>query len=336
MSYRQSVAAVQFAKDVSVAVFDKTGTLTEGVPRVVRAHLLRSDAAELVLALTSASKHPISKAVAMHLSSNVTNSLGLEGFHSVPGSGIEARYDGQILRGGSPRWLDLESHHTMVEMKSEHLTLFVVNHGEEMIAAFGLQDGLRPGARDAVALLQRRGIEVHIVSGDEPSVVSTLAENLGLTPQHAVGGYTPQDKQQYVRALQIVSQGGNRPMRRVMFFGDGTNDSLALVQADVGVSLGSGTDVAMSAADIVYMDSKNLARSIRTTLEISEGAVFRIKVSASLNPLCPVSRPTLPNISIYYRGTLRGPSSTIRLLSCSHQGHLFMPACLRNMLDLEK
>jgi P-type E1-E2 ATPase len=262
-----------------VAVFDKTGTLTEGIPRIVQAHLLRSGAAELVLALTSSSKHPISKAVAMHLSSTSTASSKLEGINSVPGSGIEARCDGKVLRGGSPRWLDLESHPIVVEMVSEHLTLFVVTHDEEMIGAFGLQDGLRAGAGEAIDLLQRRGVEVHIVSGDAPGVVSALAANLKLTPQRAVGGCKPQDKQQYVRALQSASQGGNRPARRVMFFGDGTNDSLALVQADVGVSLGSGTDVAMSAADIVYMDAKNLARSIRTTLDVSEGAVLRIQVS---------------------------------------------------------
>jgi P-type E1-E2 ATPase len=81
-----------------------------------------------------------------------------------------------------------------------------------------------------------------------------------------------------------------------MFFGDGTNDSLALVQADVGVSLSSGTDVAMSAADIVYMDAKNLARSIRTTLDISEGAVLRIYVSRNLGNRAHDSTNSLLNI----------------------------------------
>lgn len=262
-----------------MAVFDKTGTLTEGVPRIVQARLLRSGAAELVLALTSNSKHPISKAVAMDLASTPTTPSKLEDFRSIPGSGIEARYDGKVLRGGAPRWLHLESHPTIVEMESERLTLFVVTHGEEMIAAFGLQDGLRAGASEAVDLLQRRGVEVHIVSGDAPGVVSALAANLKVAPQRAVGGCKPQDKQRYVKALQSASRGGNPPTRRVMFFGDGTNDSLALVEADVGVSLGSGTDVAMSAADIIYMDAKNLARSIRTTLDVSEGAVLRIQVS---------------------------------------------------------
>lgn len=247
------------------------------MPQVVQGRLLHKHAANLVLALTSISKHPISKAVAKYLSSTSKNSLELEGFHSIPGSGIEARIDDKTLRGGSPRWLRLETHPTIVAMKSERLTLFAVTYDGEMIAAFGLQDGLRAGAREAVDMLQHQGVDVHIVSGDESGVVSALAAKLKLDPARAVGGCKPQDKQKYVRALQTAT-GGNQPPRRVMFFGDGTNDSLALVQADVGVSLSTGTDVAMSAADVVYMDAKNLARSIRTTLDVSEGAVLRIYV----------------------------------------------------------
>lgn len=301
----------------------------------MQAHLLRDDAVEVVLALTSASQHPISNAVAKHLSSQSStseNSLNLEGFHSVPGSGIEARYDDKVLRGGSPQWLNVDDHSAIVEMKTKQLTLFAVTHGGEPIAAFGLRDGLRAGAGEAVDMLQRRGIEVHIVSGDQPGVVSAIAANLKLAPERAIGGCKPQDKQQYVKALQAVS-GRNRITGRVMFFGDGTNDSLALVQADIGVSLSSGTDVAMSAADIVYMDGKNLERSIRTTLDISEGAVRRIYVSEN----CVVTFKRLLQFFFRsHRGTSCGQLSTIRLVSCSRREHSFMPAYLRNMLGSEK
>lgn len=285
------MTAVQYAKDVSVAVFDKTGTLTEGKPSVVQAHFFREDASAPVAALTSNSKHPISKAVFGHLSSTSPKlSCKLDGVQSIPGQGVEARYNGLILKGGSPRWLSLDADPTVQDIKAQRLTPFVVTLDGVLIAAFGLEDGVRACAIDTVTYLRDRGVEVHIVSGDEPAVVAKIAERLGVPISRAIGGCSPQGKQEYVKALQVqsgpagISRSAGRSKangtvgRHVMFVGDGTNDSLALVQADVGVSLGSGTDVAMSAADVVFMDPENLARSIRSMLDVSDGAVTRIKV----------------------------------------------------------
>lgn len=267
-------------------MFDKTGTLTEGVPQVVKAQLLQGDAISLVLALTTTSKHPISKAVASYLAASYPASVPsiIDGLKSIPGSGIEGRYGGKLLRGGNPTWLDLDSNVNVTELKSQRLTLFAATFDGKPIAIFGLEDGIRASALETVNLLQRRGIEIHIVSGDEPQVVSALAERLGIPSNNAVGGYKPQSKLEYVKKLQtrLVNPYSRRdrksPARRVAFFGDGTNDSLALVQADIGISFGSGTDVAMSAADVVFMDAQNLERSVRTMLDISEGAVLRIQV----------------------------------------------------------
>lgn len=161
-------------------------------------------------------------------------------------------------------------------MKSQRLTLFAVTLDGKPIAIFGLEDGLRASAVGTIDLLQHRGVEIHIVSGDEPQVVSALGERLNIPLNRVIGGCTPQSKLEYVKSLQASL--AKSSTRCVAFFGDGTNDSLALVQADIGVSLGSGTDVAMSAADVVFMDAKNLERSVRTMLEVSEGAVVRIQV----------------------------------------------------------
>lgn len=288
----QSVQAVQYAKSVKVAVFDKTGTLTTGQVSVVDSQILRVDSIGLILELISSSRHPVAQAVHKHLREqypDVPVLQRLQNIQSLPGKGLEARYDGSFIRGGSATWLKLRNDPIICRMKDETLTLFTVTVADELIAAFGLTDTIRPSAHKAIELLRNHGTDIYIVSGDEQSVVSALAVKLNIPQDHALGGCLPQTKQERVSALQ--SQAPNAESgrinaktsqrARVMFVGDGTNDSLALAQSDVGVSLSSGTDIALSAADVVILDSDtaDLARAMQTILGISEGAVRRIMVN---------------------------------------------------------
>lgn len=164
-------------------------------------------------------------------------------------------------------------------MHSKALTLFAVTSNKGLIATFGLSDTIRPSAREAIKTLKQQGCAVYIVSGDAQPVVSVLAEQLDVPSDHAIGGCLPQTKLEHIRSLQQGRQGRRA---KVMFVGDGTNDSLALAQADVGVFLSSGTDIALSAADVVILDSDDtvdLARSMRVIFDISRGAVRRIVVN---------------------------------------------------------
>ena len=262
-------------------MFDKTGTLTEGKLLVIRSQLLRDDAVALVLALTSNSRHPVASAVAAHLLatpvSNRGSSIKLKDTQSIAGKGLEATHADLSLRGGNPKWLEAEDYYMVHELLKEGLTPFVAMHGEEIIAVFGLADTIRQGSQDTIDLIERGGAEVYIVSGDEQAVVNDVAARLGIPSDHAFGNCTPQTKQEHVRRLQATSGNGGVP--KVAFFGDGTNDSLALVQADIGISFGSGTDVALNAADVIILDPSNMARSIKTILRISRGAVLRIKMN---------------------------------------------------------
>jgi Cu2+-exporting ATPase len=153
-------------------------------------------------------------------------------------------------------------------MTLKAMTMFAVTINTEMVAIFGLADSPRSSAQAAVETLQRQGIQVYIVSGDTQPVVCTLAKQLGIPQEHAIGGCLPEEKVARVRELQAA--GG-----RVMFVGDGTNDTLALATADIGVAMGSGTDVARSAADVVFI-APDLARALEALLRLSRGAVRRV------------------------------------------------------------
>lgn len=267
---------MQYANDVSIAVLDKTGTLTTGELQVAQTFFARDEARAIALTLASGSHHPVARSVATFLQD--ASPVDLKDVKSIPGRGIEANLSGRLVRGGSPAWLGLTNHTVVADMQSQAMTMFAVVCGPELVAVFGLRDTLRPSARAAVKLLEGRGINSYIVSGDAQPVVSALALELGISSDRAIGGCLPETKLERVRALQ-----GTGPIpKRVLFVGDGTNDSLALAQADVGLSLGSGTDIALSAADVVVLDpghTVDLARAMSAVLGISRGAVRRIALN---------------------------------------------------------
>ena len=267
----QTAIAAQYAKDTTVAVFDKTGTLTLGQMAVVEAHVIHQDAVGTILALVSDSSHPVAHSVAKYLQSTYPHCevSPLDKVQSVIGKGLEVKtLNGVLIRGGSPSWLSLEADPLYSVMMAKALSMFAVTFDGELVALFGLADLPRPTARGAVEHLQAQGIQVHIVSGDAAPVVRALAEQLGVPLERAHGGCLPQTKVAHVQELQAA--GG-----RVLFIGDGTNDTPALAAADVSVAMGGGTDVARDTADIVFL-APDLARAISVLLRLSRGAVRRV------------------------------------------------------------
>jgi Cd2+-exporting ATPase len=272
----ETVTAVQHAKNTTVAVFDKTGTLTLGQMGVVQAHILREDVVGTILALVSQDTHPVALAVARYLRSTYPDISAVplsDQVQSLPGKGLEMTINDVRIRGGSPSWLGLESEaeSPYSPMARKALTMFAVTIHTEVVAFFGLTDKPRPSSAAAVEILQREGIQVHIVSGDARPVVHDLATQLGISHERAIGGCLPDQKVAYVRALQAAGA-------CVMFVGDGTNDTPALAAADIGVAMGSGTDVARSAADIVFL-APDLARALAVVIRLSRGAVRRVQLN---------------------------------------------------------
>ncbi|KAJ1307048.1 hypothetical protein OPQ81_008027 [Rhizoctonia solani] len=275
----KTVEALESAYDVSVVVFDKTGTLTLGKLSVDSSKYYPQDAVSwlgtergiqsVVRVLTGSSTHPVSAAVHEHIVATLasvsplhTDALDVK---SIPGKGLEVIIDGVVIRGGSALWA---AGGGTVKDLGDH-TVFVVSVATDpahsvftCIAHYTLSDSLRPDAVPAIKSLTQRGLEVHILSGDNHRVVTRTATALGIPTEQARGNCSPEEKAQWIKFLQGAddcetgcSDASKR--RKVMFVGDGTNDALALVQSDVGVSLGGGTDVASSAAQVVLLSSLN-------------------------------------------------------------------------------
>ncbi|TFK73403.1 heavy metal translocatin [Pluteus cervinus] len=284
----KSAEAVQIAKDVDAVIFDKTGTLTKGQLQVVEENLYVSGAAALTLALLEGSRHPVATALSSYLKAKVPSvdtTHRLEKLVSRPGQGIESTYNGKKIRGGNPKWLQVENDTRVKEITGRGLTIFVVQLGKDIIATFGLKDTLRDDALTLVQNLKQLGKEVYLVSGDSPNAVMAVGAELGVPADHTIGGCSPAGKQQFVKELQgnakkadLDNEKGSieTKTKKVMFVGDGTNDSLALVQADVGVSLSSGTDIAISAADIVIISPTPLNVGISTVMKVSKEACRRM------------------------------------------------------------
>jgi Cu+-exporting ATPase len=264
--------SLQLLASVDTVVIDKTGTLTVGVPRLVQTHLRGGMGTEEVIAfaaaLESRSEHPLASAV-------VAASKGLkvqpcQEFVSTPGGGVEATVSGHKVVIGTPIFLrqaGVECPDVASEDSSENVltSVFVAIDGAFQ-AQLDFADELRAGAADSIRELSRNGLRVVMATGDSEEVAKKVASALGITEYHS--RLLPADKADLVRKLQ---QGG----ARVAMAGDGINDAPSLVQADVGISLASGTDIAVHSSDMVLVNSD--IQSIVRAQRISQAMLRNIK-----------------------------------------------------------
>jgi Cu2+-exporting ATPase len=277
----KSADPLEVAYKASHVVLDKTGTLTQGQLTVARELWLgdQSGLAEsksLLLSLLLSNKHPVSATAAARLqSAGVTPTAKALDASTLTGKGVEATTSsGSILRAGNSRWLGLSQDARVQSVLSEGHTTFCFTVDGTLVAVFGLQDSLRPDSLETVEQLHRRGIAVHVISGDDDAAVRTVTTQLSIPDDRVRSRCTPADKQAYIQDLFAAPHGKSAPI--VIFCGDGTNDAVALAQATIGVHMNdsSGTDVAKSAADVVLM-RPSLA-GIITLINASKKSMGRI------------------------------------------------------------
>jgi len=247
-------------------VFDKTGTLTEGKPALRELEAVGGSEAELLgvaAAAEAASEHPLAKAVTAAALERGIAPPELESFEAVPGRGIRATIQGRSALVGSPRFLSENGialdplRARIAALEDAGRTVIVAAHGERLCGLLAFGDRLRDGARQALAALQRAGVRTLLVSGDNQAAAARIAAEAGIDEVHA--GLLPHEKVALVRELQ---RGGN-----VAMVGDGINDAPALMQANVGIAMGAGTDIAIDAADIIILN--NRLDAIVTAREVS-------------------------------------------------------------------
>jgi Cu2+-exporting ATPase len=257
---------------VTDVVFDKTGTLTKGNLSVAQVQVSPSDVPQdaitaIVKSLIRDDKHPVSRAIVAHLEEETSSPITLDEPKSIPGSGIEAMWNERKVQGGNPFWLQVEHEPNVSPMLDEGMTCFCLTIEGRLALAFGLKSEPREEAVRVISVLQQRNITAHVVSGDHNKAVEDVARSLGIHQEHTASRRLPGQKQQYVAALQACSN------KIVMFCGDGTNDAVALAQADVGVQLGTASDVAGAVADVVLLGGLDGTLAL---LDISKRAFYRI------------------------------------------------------------
>ncbi len=248
--------AFERAHTIRTVAFDKTGTLTEGrfALRAVYADGLDEDQAlRVAAALESQSEHPLARAMAEAAQERGLTVPPAEQVRAVPGQGVEGLWNGQRYRVGRPEWaqelgLPLEGERLsagLQEAEARGESAVVLMDDRRVLAAFVLADRVRDRAREAVGALHRMGRKVVMVTGDAEAVARTVAAELGIDRSFA--RVLPQDKARIVAALRREGP--------VAFVGDGINDAPALVEADLGVAIGAGTNVAIESADVVLVEN---------------------------------------------------------------------------------
>jgi len=273
----KTATALETAAAVDTVVMDKTGTLTRGEPAVTDLVVAPQQDRGSVLAWAAAvereSEHPLAAAVARYAAEQGVPELTAVGFRNVPGRGAVAEVDGRTVVVGSPRLLEEQGLQVSVELASrrEELagagrTAVLVGRDREAVAVIALADAVRDTAAATVAALHDLGVEVVMLTGDNEATARRIADELGIDA--VIAGVLPEGKAEHVRAQQ-------REGRRVAMVGDGVNDAPALAQADLGIAIGAGTDVAIETADVVLMRSDPL--DVATALRIGRGTVRKMR-----------------------------------------------------------
>lgn len=257
--------ALESMRTVDTVMFDKTGTLTEGAPAVTAIETASAwhdnDVLALAAAAENVSEHPLAAAIVRAAAERGIRVPQATDFSSSPAVGVTATVDGHEIRVGGPRMLEQLGADEVEAAASWHdkgaIILHVARDGQ-VIGGLALSDRVRPESREAVDALHALGIDVVMITGDAQSVATTVGDELGI--DRVFAQVRPEDKADAVRELQ-------REGKRVAMVGDGVNDAPALAQADVGIAIGAGTDVAIASAGVILATSD--PRSVLSVIELS-------------------------------------------------------------------
>ncbi|MEW8985905.1 MAG: copper-translocating P-type ATPase, partial [Bacillus sp. (in: firmicutes)] len=273
----KSGVALETAHKINTIVFDKTGTITEGKPKVTDVVVVNNSITEDYLLAISASaekgsEHPLGEAIVKGAEERGLEFKRLDLFKAIPGHGIEVSIDGKLVLLGN-RKLMVDRDISLVELEpvsdrlaSEGKTPMYVAFDGEMAGIIAVADTVKENSKKAIEQLHKMGIEVAMLTGDNRRTAEAIARQVGI--DRVLAEVLPQDKANEVKKIQ--SEG-----RKVAMVGDGINDAPALAQAEIGIAIGSGTDVAMESADIVLMRSDLM--DVPTAIQLSKKTISNIK-----------------------------------------------------------
>lgn len=263
--------ALEKIAHLTTIVLDKTGTITEGKPVVADFEAFDPQALAYLTSLEQQSEHPLAKAIYQY-GKMQTEILPVENFESLTGQGVTGIIDGQAYFVGSKRGLKERNisfpEERVVALEEEGKTVMFLTDDTQLLALISVTDQVKESSKAAIAALHQLGIKVNMLTGDNPQTARYIGEQVGLSASDIVAEVLPEDKAQVVKELQTKGES-------VGMVGDGINDAPALALADIGIAMGSGTDIAMETADITLMNSDLL--SVEKSIRLSKLTLRKIK-----------------------------------------------------------
>ncbi|MDD1415746.1 heavy metal translocating P-type ATPase [Dolichospermum sp. ST_con] len=280
----KSAESLELAHKINTIVLDKTGTLTQGKPTVTNFITIKGTAngnelqlLKLAASVEHKSEHPLAEAVVKYTMNQAVSLTDVKNFSAIVGSGVQGVVYEQFVQVGTQRWLTelgidtdvLEPHQTIWENEGKTVIWLAVNGNLEAIMA--IADAIKPSSLMAVKALQKLGLEVVMLTGDNQQTAQTIADQVGITQVFAQ--VRPDQKAAMIKSLQQRKIGNKYKI--VAMVGDGINDAPALAQADVGIAIGTGTDVAIAASDITLISGD--LQAIVTAIQLSRATINNIR-----------------------------------------------------------
>jgi len=265
---------LELAHQAQVLVFDKTGTITQGKPQLSSSYTYgqTNHALQVLASLEAKSEHPLGQAILDAAKEEHIDLLEMENFSSLTGRGLTANYGGKVYLAGNQTLMDEEGIDIhLAKADLEDLTqdgqtpIFLAEDGQ-LMALFGVADRIKEDSLEMVASLEKMGKKVIMLTGDNERTAQAIAKKAGI--HQVISQVLPQEKSRVIQELQAEG-------KSVIMVGDGINDAPALATADIGIAMGSGTDIAMESADIVVM--KPQLMDVVRALEISRYTIKTIK-----------------------------------------------------------
>ncbi len=269
--------ALENAHKLDVVVFDKTGTLTEGEPSLTDVviydkGITEAEVLRLAAVAEKGSEHPLGEAIVEGAEKRGIHIDDADEFKAIPGKGVEAQFEGKRILLGTRRLMESNNidvknmEGQMSKLENDGKTVMIVSIDDRPTGIVAVADTITSYAPGAVTQLQSMGIEVVMITGDNRRTGEAIARQLGI--KRVLAEVLPQDKAMEIKRLQ-------KGEKRVAMVGDGINDAPALTQADIGVGIGSGTDVAIESADIVLI--RNDVRDVVSAIKLSKKTMGKIK-----------------------------------------------------------
>ncbi|KRM30244.1 copper-transporting ATPase [Limosilactobacillus panis DSM 6035] len=264
--------ALETVNDIKTIIFDKTGTVTEGKPRVTDIVGPKRQVLEVAASLEAASEHPLASAVMQRASDEGIQPQAVTNFQAIEGKGVAAELAGQPAFVGSNKLsvdyqVSSELKQRLSKLQAEAKTVIQVGLNQQVIGLLAIQDVPKTNAKQAIANLKAQGLRTVMLTGDNERVAQSIAQDVGI--DDVIANVLPNEKAHYVEKFQKAG--------KVAFVGDGINDAPALTTADVGIAMGSGTDIAIDSGSIVLV--QNDLRGVVRALEMSRKTFNRIKLN---------------------------------------------------------